>query len=81
MIHDCLDISISHSHHIQADRLHILNSIAGQTDLSALPPEKHPNYDAQNNVLHWRIGIALYEAAADAGELERLCTARAHSTQ
>ena len=81
MIHDCLDISISHSHHIQADCLHILNSIAGQTDLSALPPEKHPNYDAQNNVLHWRIGIALYEAAADAGVLERLCTARAHSTQ
>ena len=48
---------------LQEDRIHILNSIAGQPDLDAEPLEQHPSYNAINVALRWRVGIACYETA------------------
>ena len=60
----------SHAHWLQEDRAHILNSLTGQP-LDAAPLSDHPSYDALNTKLHFRVGVAVYEAAAAANSLDR----------
>ena len=60
----------SHAHWLQEDCAHILNSLTGQP-LDAVPLTEHPSYDALNTKLHFRVGMAVYEAAAAAKSLDR----------
>lgn len=54
------------------DRIRILNTLARQADLLAIPPEQHPSFAEINIALHWRVGIAFFEAAQASCELEEL---------
>jgi len=61
---------------VEQDRVRILNSILGETNLAALverPFERstHDKFDRLNVVLRWRFGVAMYAVAAEAGELQR----------
>ena len=55
----------------EADRIHILNSIAGSDDLEAHPPSRDPNFDEVNHAVRGAFAAsvpALKAAAAAGGE-------------
>ena len=47
------------------DKIHILNAIAGNADLNAAPPQRHPHFDKANNRLRWRFALAAFEQETD----------------
>ena len=49
-----------------ADRVHILNSLARQPDLNAAPLAQHDAYDEINAALQWFLGLAQYVLARGA---------------
>mmetsp|Transcript_118865 Transcript_118865/g.337006 ORF Transcript_118865/g.337006 Transcript_118865/m.337006 type:complete len:699 (+) Transcript_118865:101-2197(+) len=44
----------------EADRVHILNCIAGSPDLNAPPAKEHPNFTKLNRTLRARYGMSIY---------------------
>lgn len=50
------------------DRIHILNKIVGSTDLNAIVPEEHQEYEKLNGALHAQFAASLFRAALDAGD-------------
>ena len=63
-----LGIRLEHAQaSVEADRIHILNCMAGAADLSAPPPpDDHPAFKAVNEALCARFAAAALRAAVDA---------------
>jgi len=53
----------------EADRIHILNSIVGASDLDAPPPKQHVRYNQLNNTLRGRFAAALWRRGLEGGQL------------
>eukprot|EP00439_Symbiodinium_sp_Y106_P067331 s429_g11.t1 len=51
---------------VDADRIHILNSIVGADDLNANPPLEHERYDVVNTTLHARFALAALKLMVEA---------------
>jgi len=70
---------------VQSDKVHILNSICGVTDLNAPPPKQHSMYDLINSALHSRVAsarlrVAVEKAALDGGvRLQRMLDTFVHA--
>eukprot|EP00931_Biecheleriopsis_adriatica_P101262 TRINITY_DN7643_c0_g1_i1.p1 TRINITY_DN7643_c0_g1~~TRINITY_DN7643_c0_g1_i1.p1 ORF type:complete len:691 (-),score=128.07 TRINITY_DN7643_c0_g1_i1:187-2259(-) len=53
----------------EADRIHILNSIAGR-GLDLAPLAEHKNYNLANRILRWRFGMGFLAIAEELGEID-----------
>ncbi|CAE7291840.1 unnamed protein product [Symbiodinium sp. KB8] len=51
---------------VDADRIHILNSIVGAGDLNSDPPLEHERYDVVNTTLHARFALAALKLMVEA---------------
>ncbi|CAE7297048.1 unnamed protein product, partial [Symbiodinium necroappetens] len=51
---------------VDADRIHILNSIVGARDLNSNPPLEHERYDVVNTTLHARFALAALKLMVEA---------------
>eukprot|EP00933_Yihiella_yeosuensis_P032455 TRINITY_DN26046_c0_g1_i1.p1 TRINITY_DN26046_c0_g1~~TRINITY_DN26046_c0_g1_i1.p1 ORF type:complete len:518 (+),score=89.84 TRINITY_DN26046_c0_g1_i1:54-1607(+) len=71
LISDALCLKLEHGQaSVDSDRVHILNAIVGNADLSSQPPEKHNRYEQLNQMLHGRIAAsALKRAVQEGGEM------------
>ena len=53
---------------VDTDKIKILNTIAGRSDLTAKPPDEHPTYDKLNASLRGRFALVVLRPLLDAGD-------------